>query len=300
MPDLRLLRGDSGGRTVVERVLYSVAAFCFGAAVGSFLNVVVYRLPRGKSLIWPPSHCPHCQHQLSMARDNIPILGWFVVRGKCRYCGEPVPFRYALVEFMTACFVLAAYWYLVWHQGRSVGHYIVWTGLALAIVAAGLIDLRYYIIPDAITKVGMVIAPVVSFLVPTIHGPFGWPKGDLHVQALVSSLVGMAAGAAFVYLMGVVGKALFRREAMGFGDVKFVAMIGGFLGWQAIVWTFIIGSILGLVFVLVGLVRTEKGALPFAPSLGLGAIAFMVWQEPLVRQLVEFGGAFRWVLFSTD
>lgn len=303
MPDLRLLRGDSGGRTVVERVLYSVAAFCFGAAVGSFLNVVVYRLPRGKSLIWPPSHCPHCQHQLSMARDNIPILGWFMVGGKCRYCGEPVPFRYALVEFMTACFVLAAYWYLVWHQGLTVGHYIVWTGLSLAIVAAGLIDLRYYIIPDAITKVGMVIAPVVSLLVPkmmpAIDAALVW-KGHERLQALAGCLVGMAAGAAFVYLMGVVGKALFRREAMGFGDVKFVAMIGGFLGWQAIVWTFIIGSILGLAFVLVGVVRTEKGALPFAPSLGLGAIAFMVWQEPLVRQLVEFGGAFRWVLFSTD
>ena len=76
---------------MAQQIVYSVIVFCFGASIGSFLNVVVYRLPRGKSLIWPPSHCPHCQHELSMARDNIPILGWFVVRGKCRYCGEPVP-----------------------------------------------------------------------------------------------------------------------------------------------------------------------------------------------------------------
>ena len=285
---------------MAQQIVYSVFVFCFGAAIGSFLNVVVYRLPRGKSLIWPPSHCPHCQHELSMARDNIPIVGWFVVGGKCRYCGEPIPFRYSVVEFLTAAFVLASYWYLVWHKGHTVGHYVVWTGLALAIVAAGLIDLRYYIIPDVITKVGMWTAPVVSLLVPTIHWSLGWPKGHVHVQAFMSSLVGLAAGAGFVYLVGVVGKVIFGRDAMGFGDVKFVGMIGGFLGWQAIIWTFIIGSILGLASVVVGFTRPDRGELPFAPWLGLGAIAFMIWREPLVGMLEQFGGAFRWVLFSTD
>ena len=281
---------------MLQQAIYSVAVFAFGAAVGSFLNVVIYRLPRGKSLIWPPSHCPHCQHQLSMARDNIPILGWFLVQGRCRYCGEPVSFRYPLVEFLTAGFVLAAYWYLVRYQGRSLGHYLVWTALALAIVAAGLIDLRHYIIPDAITQVGMVVAPVVSLLVPSIHPALGWPE-NVRLQALASSLVGMAAGAGFVYLVGALGKLVFGREAMGFGDVKFLGMIGAFLGWQAIIWTFIIGSMLGLAFVVVGLIKPDKGALPFAPSLGLGAIAFMIWQEPLVRMLLQFGGSFRWVFW---
>jgi leader peptidase (prepilin peptidase)/N-methyltransferase len=281
---------------VVQRVVYLLVIFCFGAAVGSFLNVVMYRLPRGKSLIWPPSHCPRCQHQLSMVRENIPILGWFLVRGKCRYCSEPVSFWYAVVEFATACFVVASYLYLVGYQGRSLGHFAVWTGLALAIVAAGVIDLQTYLIPDAITKLGMVLAPVVSFLVPSIHPALGWPANE-RLQGVASSLVGLAAGAGFVYAVGVLGKLIFGREAMGFGDVKFVGMIGGFLGWQAIVWTFIIGSILGLVFVLVGLIRTEKGALPFAPSLGLGAIAFMVWQRPLVHQLTQFGASLRWVFW---
>jgi len=273
-----------------------VVIFCFGAAVGSFLNVVVYRLPRGKSLLWPPSHCPRCQHQLSMVRENVPIVGWFLVRGKCRYCGEPVSFWYPVVEFLTACFVVASYVCLVGYQGRSLGHFLAWTGLALAIVAAGVIDLQTYLIPDAITKLGMVVAPVVSFLVPSIHPALGWPANE-RLQAFLSSLVGMAAGAGFVYVVGVLGKLIFGREAMGFGDVKFVGMIGGFLGWQAIVWTFIIGSILGLVFVLVGVIRTEKGALPFAPSLGLGAIAFMVWQRPLVLKLAQFGTSLRWVFW---
>jgi leader peptidase (prepilin peptidase)/N-methyltransferase len=281
---------------VVQQVVYLLAIFCFGAAVGSFLNVVVYRLPRGKSLLWPPSHCPRCQHQLSMVRENVPILGWFLVRGRCRYCGEPVSFWYPVVEFLTACFVVASYVYLVLYQGRSPGHFAVWTGLALAILAAGMIDLKTYLIPDAITKLGMAMAPVVSFLVPSIHPALGWPANE-RLQAVASSLVGLAAGAGFVYVVGVLGKLIFGREAMGFGDVKFVGMIGGFLGWQAIVWTFIIGSILGLVFVLVGLVRTEKGALPFAPSLGLGAIAFMVWQRPLVQQLTQFGTSLRWVFW---
>jgi len=288
---------------VAQQIVYSVFVFCFGATIGSFLNVVVYRLPRGKSLIWPPSHCPHCQHELSMTRDNIPILGWFLVRGKCRYCGQAIPFRYSLVEFLTAAFVLAAYWYLVRYKGYTVGHYVVWTGLALAIAAAGLIDLRYYIIPDAITKLGMAVAPVAVLLVPrmmpAVHPWLVW-DGHPRLQALLGSGVGLVAGAGLVYLVGVFGKLVFGREAMGFGDVKFVGMIGAFLGWQAIIWTFIIGSILGLVFVIVGAVRTEKGALPFAPSLGLGAIAFMIWQQPLVRMLEQFGGAFRWVLFSTD
>jgi len=284
------------GGTVAERVIYSVAVFCFGAAAGSFLNVVVYRLPRGKSLIWPPSHCQHCFHELSITHEFVPILGWVLVRGQCRYCGEPVSFWYPLVELLTACFVLASYWYLVGYQDRPVAHFIVWTALALAIVAAGLVDLRYFIIPDAITKSGMVLAPVVSFLVPTIHPAFGWPQG-IRLQALVGSLVGMAAGAGFIYLVGVMGKVVFGREAMGFGDVKFLGMIGGFLGWQAIVWTFIIGSIVGLVFVIVGVVRTEKGALPYAPWLGLGAILFMIWQAPLVRQLEQFGSSVRWVFW---
>jgi leader peptidase (prepilin peptidase)/N-methyltransferase len=281
---------------VVQRVLYLVILFCFGAAVGSFLNVVVYRLPRGKSLLWPPSHCPRCQHQLSMVRENVPILGWFLVRGKCRYCGQPVSFWYPVVEFLTACFVVASYVYLVGYQGRSLGHFLAWTGLALAIVAAGVIDLQTYLIPDAITKLGMVLAPVVSFLVPSIHPALGWPPNE-RLQAVASSLVGMAAGAGFVYGVGALGRLIFGREAMGFGDVKFVGMIGGFLGWQAIVWTFIIGSILGLVFVVVGLIRTSKGALPFAPSLGLWAIAFMVWQRPLVEQLHKFGTSLRWVFW---
>lgn len=285
---------------MAEQIVYSVAVFCFGAALGSFLNVVIYRLPRGKSLIWPPSHCPQCHHELSLTRDNVPIIGWFMVRGKCRYCGAAVSFRYPLVEFLTACFVLASYWYLVWYQGRSLGNFIVWTGLALAIVAAGLIDLRHYIIPDIITKPAMVLAPVACLLVPkmmpAIHPGLAWPAHQ-RLQALAGCLVGMVVGAGFIYLVGVLGKVIFGREAMGFGDVKFLGMIGGYLGWQAIVWTFIIGSILGLVFVVVGAVRTEKGALPYAPSLGLGAMVFMVWQEPLVGQLLQFGSSVRWVFW---
>lgn len=283
---------------MLQQVIYVVAIFCFGAAVGSFLNVVVYRLPRGKSLIWPPSHCPRCQHELSMLRDNIPIVGWFLVRGRCRYCGEPVSLRYPLVEFLTACFAVASYWYLVLYQGRPVGQFVVWTGLALAIVAAGLIDLECYLIPDLITKTGMVLAPLAALLVPkmmpAVHPALVWAEHE-RLQALLGSGVGLAAGAGLVYLVGVFGKVVFGREAMGFGDVKFVGMIGAFLGWQAIVWTFIIGSMLGLAFVVVGFIRPDKGALPFAPSLGLGAIAFMIWQEPLVRMLVQFGSALQWV-----
>jgi len=286
---------------VVSQILYSVFIFCFGATVGSFLNVVIYRMPRGKSLIWPGSHCPKCYHELSMVTgENIPILGWFIIGGKCRHCGEPVSFRYPLVELLTACFAVGSYWFLVRYQGRPVGVFVVWSGLALAIVAAGVIDLRSYIIPDAITKTGMLMAPIVSVLIPSIHPALGWPQDMARIDALLSSVIGMAAGSGFVYLAGVLGKVIFGREAMGFGDVKFVGMIGGFLGWQAIVWTFIIGSILGLVFVIVGAVKTERGALPFAPSLGLGAIAFMVWQQPLVKMLYDFGVSARWALFSTD
>jgi leader peptidase (prepilin peptidase)/N-methyltransferase len=231
--------------------------------------------------------------------ENIPILGWFLVGGKCRHCGEPISFRYPLVEFLTAAFCVGAYWYLAVWQGRPASVFVAWTGLALAILAAGIIDLKFYIIPDAITKTGMVLAPVVSVLVP---GMYVW-SAKMEVtwtEAFLQSVIGMAAGAGFVYLVGVLGKLVFGREAMGFGDVKFVGMIGGFLGWPAIIWTFIIGSILGLVFVIVGAVKTERGALPFAPSLGLGAIAFMIWQQPLVQLLFQFGDSAGWALFSTD
>ncbi len=290
----------------LQQIVYSVVVFCFGAALGSFLNVVVYRLPRGKSLIWPPSHCPKCYHELSMASENVPIIGWFMVRGKCRYCGEPLSFRYPLVEFLTACLVLASYLYLVRYHGRPLGQFIVWTGLALALVACALTDLSGWMVPDVITKPGLALAPVACLLVPTmmppIHSALEWPEHQ-RLQALAGCAVGMAVGAGFLYLAGILGKRIFGREAMGLGDVKLLGMVGGYLGWQGFLYTFIIGSMVALALTLIGTVgklemlRSQRGEVKYVPGLALGAIAFMVWQEPLVNQLVQFSSAFRWVVW---
>jgi leader peptidase (prepilin peptidase)/N-methyltransferase len=224
-----------------------------GAMVGSFLNVCIHRLPRGQSIVWPSSACPACRRTLSWY-ENVPVFGWLALRGRCRTCRAPIPARYLIVELVTAAMFLAAWW----HYGPGA---LLVSRLALgcALIVLFAVDLEHQLLPNAITLPGIVVGFALSFLA----GP-GW----------VSSLLGILVGGGLLF---AVAEAYYRwrhEEGLGMGDVKMLAMVGAFLGWQATLMTLTMGSIAGSLvgLIVIALRRGDmKYALPFGTFLAMGA-----------------------------
>ena len=224
-----------------------------GAMVGSFLNVCIYRLPIGKSIVWPASACTSCGRLLAWF-ENIPIVSWTLLRGRCRSCRKPISGRYPLVESLTALMFAAAWW----HYGPSwlfVSRILF--GCALLVLFA--IDLEHHLLPNLITLPGIVVGFALSF----VSGP-GW----------VDSLIGILVGGGVLYGIAEIYYRVRHEEGLGMGDVKMLAMIGAFVGWKLTLVTLMMasfaGSLIGLAFIL-----TRRGgmkyALPFGTFLALGA-----------------------------
>jgi leader peptidase (prepilin peptidase)/N-methyltransferase len=357
---------DAHNWAAVPFHFWSVVFFVFGSIVGSFLNVCIYRLPLGQSIVSPPSHCPHCKYSIPWYL-NVPLFTWLYLRGKCRNCGAPISIRYFLVELLTAMTFLACW--------LAFGSQSAWLALIYALVLAGLItstfiDFEHFIIPDEITIGGMVAGFVCSFLLPGLHGQTSVSGG------LQQSLLGMGAGAGIIYGILRLGKLLFGRqkvtlpadtkiifsetavhlpdkdipyedlfyrqsdvitlhartveladrcykdvqvrlspatlwigeeqlnpedvphleavsteivfprEAMGLGDVKFMAAIGAFLGWQAVVFSLMVSSMIGSV-IGVGLIALRKrewsSRLPYGPYIALAAAIWVFGGKHLVQ-----------------
>ena len=233
--------------------------FVLGAALGSFLNVVIYRLPRGESLVRPRSHCPHCGAPIA-ARDNVPIVSYLILRGRCRNCGRPIAARYPLVE-LTSGILLVAVWLAsaTWLQFVSGGL------LILMLVPITFIDLEHQIVPDVITYPGI----AVGLLLGAAGGRF--------VDAALTSAV---AGAFFLLII------LVSRGGMGGGDVKLAALLGAFLGWPntgvAIFAAFVLGAAAG-VFLLATRRRSRKDPIPFGPALAAGGVIALFAGGPILR-----------------
>jgi leader peptidase (prepilin peptidase)/N-methyltransferase len=344
--------------------------FVVGCCVGSFLNVVIHRMPLGESIVSPPSHCPHCRYAIP-AWLNIPLLTWLMLRGRCRNCGAPISIRYFLVELLTGL-AFAACW---WRAGEfSAAVAVVFAVVLAGLIAASFIDLAHYIIPDEITKGGMVVGLLCSFLVPALHGQPNAAGG------LVMGGIGAVAGGGLIYAVVRLGKLLFGRqrvklppdtrvtftedglllpaglvpfeeifyrdsdtvrvegrrvemvdrgyaeavvrlspkrlrigddefdpatvphlemiadrlvlprEAMGLGDVKFMAAIGAFLGWQAVVFTLFASAVLGtLGGGLMLLARRGQGSrvIPYGPYLALAATVWIFRGPELVAWFLQ-------------
>ena len=271
-----------------------VGLFAIGTVVGSFLNVCVYRLPWQRSVIWPSSRCPKCLSEVA-ARDNVPVVSWFALRGECRSCGLPIAARYPMVEALVG--VLFAGVYL----SRVVyGSEIPWGPLPAAVpvglaydlslvallVVATFIDYDLTIIPDAVTVPGMIVGVVVGALFPGIR-PEPVHAATFWDGALIG-LTGLLVGGGLTQSVRLVGSLALRREAMGFGDVTLMAMIGAYLGWQAAVLTFFIAPFFGLSHALAKLLvyfgKRLKGGqassadreIPFGPYLSMAAVALLL------------------------
>jgi len=268
-------------------ILYGYA-FVLGAVTGSFLNVCVHRLPRGFLLHEPPSHCPFCNERIRWY-DNVPIVSYLALGRRCRVCGIRISPRYAIVEGLTG--LLFAYiTYVLATTGRlGYARLGVYVAMAAALVAASFIDFEFRIIPDEISIPGMVLAPVVSVVWPHLHelgepifvtsivGKLvATPAAHPHLCGLVASLLGMGAGAGMIWALGVVGRALFRKEAMGFGDVKLMGFVGGILGWKLAALAIVLGAFFGAVVGLGSLLRSRDTRMPFGPYLSLGSLVAML------------------------
>jgi leader peptidase (prepilin peptidase)/N-methyltransferase len=241
--------------------MIEIIVLAFGLIIGSFCNVVVYRLPQGKSIVTPGSQCRSCARSIR-PWDNIPVLSYFLLRGRCRLCKEPISIRYPVVECISG--VLFVLFYLKFGLSMT---FVVYALLTSTLVIVALIDLDHKIIPNTITLPGMAMG-------------LGLSIGVLPIAPL-ASLCGLLIGGAIFYLIALVSKG-----GMGGGDIKLIAMIGAFLGVHGGLFTIfasaLLGSVVGLMLILLGK-KGRKDRVPFGPFLSCGAILFMLSGDDLIQ-----------------
>ena len=246
--------------------ILTIFIFLAGLCIGSFLNVCIWRIPRDESIVWPGSRCPACHHALA-PWDNVPLLSWLLLNGKCRHCKAPISPRYFVVELLTGA-LFAGLWFVHgWTLQTPI--YMFFTA---ALVLGTFVDFDHLILPDRVTIGGMVAGPLLSFAFPALQGQ------TERLPALVQSLIGLALGYGILWLVATIGRLALKREAMGFGDVKLLGAIGACLGWQAVLFTVFVsslsGTLLGLALIALGK-KALQSKIPYGPHIALAAVLWM-------------------------
>jgi leader peptidase (prepilin peptidase) / N-methyltransferase len=248
-----------------------VSAGAFGLIIGSFLNVVIHRLPKQESLVTPRSRCPACQTTIA-AWDNIPVVSFLLLRGRCRACRQPISWRYPVVETLTGClFILTVFRFGVTLETLSLLIFLS------SLVAISFIDLDHQVIPNAITLPGIPLGLLGGLVV-------GEPP-------VLDRLIGALAGAGFLYLVLLYGGAAYGQDAMGEGDLNLIALVGAFLGWRAVVVTILLACLIGSVVGLALIAFRRLGRrqhIPFGPFLSLGAVIALFWGQQLMAWYFTF------------
>lgn len=268
-------------------MLNEIIAFIFGLHGGSFLNVCIYRLPKSESIINPPSHCPKCNKKIRWY-DNIPLISYIVLKGKCRDCGTKISPRYFLVEFLTGLM----FFFLMFKFGFTFNFFIFLIFICILIIVT-FIDFDHFLIPDVLVLPGIVLGLALSpknillaDLSPLFFDVSGGP-----FSAFVNSLTGAVFGFASLFAVALIGRALFKKEAMGGGDLKLLAMMGAFIGWKNVFFTIFassfIGSIVGIIMILVKK-KGRKEYIPYGPYLALGGILSIFWGDILISKFLYF------------
>ena len=280
------IHDNMAGRPVIQLILADTSglsfcllpsAFCLlfvaiaGLALGSFLNVVIYRLPRKESIVFPGSHCPSCGASISF-RDNIPCVSYLLLRGRCRHCSASISWRYPFVELLTALFAVGLY-----VLNDSLANFTADVALASILLAVFAIDLRHMIIPDRLNAAGALLALPLMFR----WGVYGILRG----------MYGVLVGVIILAIMMAMGHLVFKRQGIGMGDVKLAVVIGLFLGpfWSFI--TFIIAVFLGGTWGVISLVRGSVRTgqeVPFGPFIALGGFCVLFFKLPILYMIEHY------------
>ncbi|MFA6666248.1 MAG: prepilin peptidase [Armatimonadota bacterium] len=277
--------------------IIGVFVFLLGAATGSFLNVCIWRMPREESIVHPGSHCTRCNTSLSAA-DNIPLISFLLLRGKCRYCGAPISPRYFAIELLTAVyFLFTYYWFVIAGSFTSDAmRYIAFADAALfgaAMIAIFFIDLEHFIIPDELNIFGIVLGLVANGIA-IATGNAGWTTNILGFQIpLPASIVGILVCGGVFLLITVASYFVFKKDAMGGGDIKLAAAVGANLALGPALLSFflavVMGSIIGIALIL-SRKKSRKDYLPFGPMMVAGALIAMFYGQELIRAWMNYSG----------
>ncbi|MFA5410402.1 MAG: prepilin peptidase [Candidatus Omnitrophota bacterium] len=269
-------------------MISQIIAFIFGSIVGSFLNVCIYRMPLGKSVVWPGSHCPKCEKRIPWY-DNVPFISYILLKGKCRFCKQRISLKYPLIELLTAAV------FLVFFNRYGLSYdFIFYTLFACGLIIATFIDISHRIIPDEISLGGI----AVGFILSSLRGV------DLQLKAyslkpLVNSLLGIIIGGGIIYLTGFLFDLVYFKwlkkppiqgetESMGGGDVKLLAAIGAFLGWQRALMTFFLAPFFGAVIGIINLLVKKDHTIPYGPFLAIAAVVSLFWFDKIIRAIFLF------------
>jgi len=257
-------------------LVLSLFALITGMVVGSFLNVCICRMPKGESVVFPPSHCPQCDYRIRW-HDNIPLVSYLLLRGKCRGCGMHISMQYPLVELLNGLLTLALF--------LRFGPTFLFLALFLfcsALVVITFIDLEYQIIPDEISLPGIVVGFIFSFFLPG--------------HSWLNSLLGILLGGGSLLLVAYGYQLLTGKEGMGGGDIKLLAMMGAFLGWKSILFIIfassLAGSVIGLTMMVVQK-KDSKLAIPFGPYLAFGAVLYIFFGRQIIHWYLTMGSFFK-------
>ena len=274
----------------IWQLYFTVLSFCLGACMGSFLNVCIYRIPREESVIAPGSHCPHCGTPIAWYH-NIPLLSWILLRARCRHCGGPISCRYVIVEFLTAVLFLLVW--LKFSPARPLGLAAIpdvrlvpvyWLAI-FGLLLGTFVDLEHMIIPDRVSLGGIVLGIGLSALLPVLHHQHSL------LQGLSASIVGAAVGSGTLWFTAMLGKLIFKKDAMGMGDVKLLGAIGAFLGWIAVLFTVMVSSLVGAAVGLSLVLSRRKemqSRIPYGPYLALAAVIWILWGPSMWNVYVEW------------
>ena len=245
----------------------------FGLAIGSFLNVVIVRVPAKESILRPPSKCPLCENPIA-PRDNIPVISWLLLKGKCRHCGEPIAVGYPLVEASNA-----ALWVLAGVRFGVTGTAVAFAIVFSIMLALSVIDMELSILPDRITLPSAVVSiPAIVLLALAVDDDPSW-----RIEGALIGMVGFAGG---LLLMLVLFELIFRKEGMGFGDVKFALMLGAWLGYlhpilvlYALILSSVVGTVVGILYFVV---RRKSMPFPYGPWMAAGSLIAILWSHPIL------------------
>lgn len=274
-------------RCVTPAILIGIFVFLFGLIIGSFLNVCILRIPGGKSIVMPASACPKCGAPIR-PYDNIPVLSWLMLRGKCRACKTPISPMYPVVELLTGLLFLACF-----YAFGLTPEALKWAAFAAIMVVLVFTDLRERILPDVVNFTGFGIGLAFSFVTKPIDGTALWIANHMFdfpppapVLSFVDAILGAALGSGLLWIVSEGYFRLRRREGMGLGDVKMMLMAGAFLGVKRVLLTIFVGAVLGSVLGLLFILVRRKGSdyeLPFGTFLGAAALLVVFYGTPAVN-----------------